>query len=212
MKKGKYLVFEGGEGCGKSTQAQILHDYLTKRKIDCILTREPGGTPLGEEIRTILLHPDLKKYPKTNLFLFEAARIQIFEEVIIPSLEKGTTIITDRSGYSTLAYQGHGQGVDLDLIRKLNEIATRGIKPDLMFILDIDPIKGLERLTTTEFGKRDAMESEGLAFHTRVNQGFLRIAKENPDIAIVIPYREGDITSMQEEIRRYVKDKLFREG
>lgn len=212
MQRGRYIVLEGGEGCGKSAQSQLLYDYLTKKKVDCILTREPGGTTVGEEIRSILLHPDLKKHLDTSLFLFEAARKQIFEDLIIPSLERGATVITDRSGYSTLAYQGYGQGVDLDLIRKLNEVATRGIKPDLMFILDIDPTIGLEKLTTKEFRKKDFMESQGPKFHARVNAGFLEIARDNPNISVVIPYREGDIKGMQKEIRKYVEERLFSEG
>jgi len=208
--RGKYFVLEGGEGCGKTWQAKELYDYLTRCGIDCIHTREPGGTTSAESIRRLILDPGADFSMESRFFLFEASRAEIFRKVIVPSLNEGKSILSDRSGYSTLAYQGYGSGIDLNLIRKSNELAMQGISPDLLVIIDISAEKGLEKLTTKEFGKRDAFESQLLDFHKRVNYGFLKIAEENPGISVVVPYVENGQEEMQREIRKYVLEKLAR--
>ena len=200
-KRGKYIVFEGGEGCGKTTQSFSLKKYLLEKGINCKKVHEPGYTPLATEIREKLLNYKEEIDPLTEIFLFEAGRADLFQKEIIPSLNKGQTIISDRSGYSTLAYQGYGGERDLNLIKKLNHIATRGIKPDLTFIIDINPERGLKKeVSSNRFAEK------GLEYHQRVRQGFLDIAKENDD-CVVVPYIEG-IEKMQSIIRDIMQKRL----
>ena len=207
-RRGKYIVFEGGEGCGKSSQAKLLFEYLTSKGIDCVSTREPGGTIEAEEIRKLILSPANSLSEEARFFLFEAARAEVYKSLVIPSLKEGKVVITDRSAYSTLAYQGYGSKIDLNLIRRANDLATFGYRPDLLFVVDIPARLGLEKLAIGEFGKKDAMESKGLKFHQRVNSGFLKIAKENSDISVTVPYIEGGLEQMQDRIRGYVHERL----
>jgi len=200
-RKGFYIVFEGGEGCGKTTQSQLFQNYLITKGIDSKRVYEPGYTLLAKDMRRMLLQYKLDIDPLTEIFLFEAGRADLFNKEIIPSLKKGQTIISDRSAYSTLAYQGYGGGKDIDLIKKLNYAATRGIKPDLAFIVDINPKEGLKKETSS-----DRFAKKGLEYHQRVRLGFLEIAKENKNCA-VIPYTEG-IEKMQERIRDIAQKRL----
>lgn len=200
-KRGHYVVFEGCEGCGKTTQISLLEKYLLEKGIDCKSVNEPGGTPLGRKIRIILLDYRRKLSPLTQLLLFEVARLSLHNQEIIPSLKKGQTIISDRSKYSSLAYQGYGGNMNLTLIKTLNYIATRGTKPDLTYILDIDSSVGLKREKVfTSFSNED------LEYHQRVRQGFLEIAKENSD-CVIIPYVDG-VEKMQDRIRAVVDKRL----
>jgi dTMP kinase len=203
MKKGCYIIFEGGEGCGKSTQAKLLHEYFNEEKIKNILSREPGGIKEAEQIRKILLDSKNNLDSITELFLFEAARTEFFKKKVIPNLKRKINVISDRSCYATEAYQGYAGEIKLSLIKKLNNIATQEIKPDLAFIIDVNPRKGLEK----ELAK-DRFAKKGLIYHTKVNQGYLKIAKQNPQNFIVIPYQEGKINEMQEQIRKHIKKKL----
>ncbi|MEE3142651.1 MAG: dTMP kinase, partial [Chloroflexota bacterium] len=139
-----FIVFEGGDGSGKSTQARNLSQRLRRRSIPVLLTREPGGTPSGESIRR-LLKGQRSFRPMSELLLFEAARAQLVESVIRPGLDGGTTVICDRYTASTVAYQGHGRGLDLALIQRLNEMATGGLVPDLTVLLDLSSLVGLSR-------------------------------------------------------------------
>tara|TARA_B100000315_G_C14460027_1_gene533297 strand:+ start:81 stop:731 length:651 start_codon:yes stop_codon:yes gene_type:complete len=211
-KEGLFIVFEGGEGSGKSTQAELMYNHLRHIGNDVIFTREPGGTPSAEEIRRILLNPEFEYRPETQLFLFEAARFEVFNSLIIPSLDEGKIVLSDRSGYSTLAYQGHGFGIDVDLIKRCNEFATQTTKPNLLFIFDVPARKGLERASTTEFGKQDSFERIGLEFHEKVNKGYLKIVEENPDIAVVIPdtdyEKERAMSQKHEQVKRYFSERL----
>jgi dTMP kinase len=203
MKKGAYIILEGGEGCGKSTQAKLLNNYFNQKGFSSIITREPGGVGEAEQIRAILLRPQNNLGDLTELFLYEAARTEVFRQKIIPSLEKGITVIADRSGYSTKAYQGYAGGVDLELIEKLNNLSTFGINPDLAFIIDIEAKLGLEREENIDrFGEK------GADYHEKVNQGYLEIAKEDPEKFVVIPYVDGGEGKMQEEIRYHIKDRF----
>jgi dTMP kinase len=173
-----FIVFEGGEGCGKSTQTRALYRRLSKDGFGAILTREPGGTKLGERVRRHLKRTgDTRISPLAELFLIATARAQLVSEIIRPELEKGKTVICDRFTPSTLAYQGYGRGLDTDAIRDVNDIATDGMSPDLVVLLDIPVEAGLSRKKSKE---RDRFESESLAFHSRVRRGYLDLAKADP--------------------------------
>lgn len=204
MKRGHYITIEGGEGCGKTTQAKLLFEYLTNKKIKCSLCREPGGVESAEEIRKIVLNKDYSLSNITELFLFEASRAEFFSNKVIPSVNEGTTIITDRSGYSTEAYQGYGGRISLELIKNLNALATFGLKPDLAFIIDINPMVGLEKQVV-----KDRFADKGLDYHKKVNEGYLKIAKQEPERFVVIPYENG-ISKIQEQIIKNVEEKLFK--
>ena len=187
MKNKKYvfITIEGCEGCGKTTQSKLLKEYLESKGLAVILTREPGGSDVAEQIRNILLNPKNTIYPFCELMLYEAARIQHLQEVIKPNLEKGYVVICDRFTDSTLAYQGYARGIDRDIIVKLNNIATEGIKPDLTIYLDINPYEGLKKATAVNkdclTGDGDRIERENLSFHNKVRKGFLTIAKKYPN-------------------------------
>ncbi|MDP3987338.1 MAG: dTMP kinase [Nanoarchaeota archaeon] len=208
MSRGKYILFEGGEGCGKSYQSRETLTYLQKKGIPCVTTREPGGTPGAEQVRRLILDPTEHFGMRAKLFLFEAARAEIYEKVIIPALEAGTSVVADRSGYSTIAYQGYGEGLDLGLIKRANEVATMGLRPDLLFILNVSPEVGLGRSTKNEFGKPDSIEALGLKFHRRVHRGYMEIARENSDIAIVVQDIPNGQEKMQEEIRTHLRNRI----
>lgn len=203
MQRGKYIVIEGGEGSGKSTQAKLLHESFVRSNIQCILAREPGGILESEKIRGILLDKENTLSPITELFLFEAARAEFFKKLVIPSLEEGKSVISDRSGYSSLAYQGYAGGLDLSLIEILNKQATFGIKPDLAFIIDIHAEKGLSKEL-----QADRFAAKGLEYHTKVNQGFRDIALRYDNNTVLVPYIENQIEETHQRIRDFVKYRL----
>jgi dTMP kinase len=182
-----FIVFEGGEGCGKSTQTRALYRRLSKDGFGAILTREPGGTRLGERVRRHLKRTgDTRVSPLAELFLIATARAQLVSEIIRPELEKGKAVICDRFTPSTLAYQGYGRGLDTDAIRDVNDIATDGMSPDLIVLLDIPVEAGLGRKKSKE---KDRFESESLAFHTRVRRGYMDLAKADPERWLVVDGR-----------------------
>ncbi|MDD5399275.1 MAG: dTMP kinase [Dehalococcoidia bacterium] len=175
---GLFIAFEGGEGCGKSTQARLLYNELQRHDVPALLTHEPGGTPLGDRIRKILkVKLDFNIGPKTELLLFAACRAQLIKDVILPALDKGTHVMCDRFSGSTLAYQGYGRGLDLDLIESINNAATGGLQPDMIFLLDIKPETGLRRKHNTD---SDRFETEDIAFHRRVREGYLELSRRDP--------------------------------
>ena len=190
--RGKFIVFEGGEGSGKTTQIQKLYQWLetwsktqeatkllrTKDNFSGVkLTREPGGTKLGKQIRQLLLNPSdaIAIASKTELLLYAADRAQHVEETLIPWLEDGYWVLCDRYTDSTVAYQGYGRQLDLDLIHQLNQIATSQLKSDLTFWLNVPPSVGLARMH--QRGQADRIEQANAAFHQRVNDGFTALAK-----------------------------------
>ena len=182
-----FIVFEGGEGCGKSTQTRALLRRLSKDGFRAVLTREPGGTRLGERVRRHLKRTgETRISPLAELFLIATARAQLVSEVIRPELEKGKTVICDRFTPSTLAYQGYGRGLNTDALREVNDIATDGMSPDLIVLLDIPIEDGLGRKKSKE---RDRFESESLAFHARVRRGYLDMAKADPERWLVVDGR-----------------------
>lgn len=169
-----FITFEGGEGSGKSTQARVLHKRLLSKGIPALLTYEPGGTPLGQQIRRWLKGTgDID--PQAELLLFTASRVQLVAAVIRPALKSGTVVICDRFYHSTIAYQGYGRGFSLELIRVTNNFATGGLKPDLIVLLDLPVEHRLSRKTP-----RDRFEQEETAFHQRVRNGYLEMAGEDP--------------------------------
>lgn len=201
LKKGIFITFEGPEGCGKSTQSKLLYDYL-KGRYGCVYTREPGGTEVGERIRQILLHSnDINISDITEVFLFEANRAQLVEEVIRPALKKKKIIICDRFSDATLAYQGYGGMVPLKAVESMNRIATGALEPDLTILLDIDTAAGLKRA-----GRKgiDRMEAKDIAYHRRVRAGYLKLAKKYPKRIKAIKVKDS-IGSIQNYVKREVE-------
>jgi dTMP kinase len=180
-----FVTFEGGEGSGKSTQARLLKETLEQEGRSVLLLREPGGTSLGEEVRRLLLHRETPLSPQAELLLFLAARAQLVDNVIRPALERGDTVISDRFSDSTLSYQGFGRGLNLAEIRTLDMSATGGLTPDLTVLLDVPVEVGRERNQANE----DAFEQEDDAFHEVVRQGYLALAKEEPERWLVLDGR-----------------------
>jgi dTMP kinase len=185
--RGWFITIEGPEGAGKTTQAGALADHLGRRGVDVHVTREPGGTWLGERIREILLArtaPAAPTDPLTDALLFSAARRQLVTEVIRPALEAGRTILCARFADSTLAYQGFGAGVALERLRELEAAATDGLKPDLTILLDLPAEDGLARVAPGDVTRFEA--EFDLAFHRRVRDGFLALAATEPDRFVVV--------------------------
>jgi dTMP kinase len=172
-----FITFEGGEGSGKTTQIAMLSEELRRRGMEVVTTREPGGTKLGEHIRNCLLNPDfgISFGPRAELLLFLASRVQHLEEVILPAISEGKTVICDRFNDSSVAYQGGARGLGLEAVRNLCSLACDNIEPDLTFFLDIDPEEGMKRLRR----ERDRLEDAGLQFHDSVREAFRQIALEN---------------------------------
>ncbi|MBO4709964.1 MAG: dTMP kinase [Kiritimatiellae bacterium] len=190
MGSGKFITFEGGEGCGKSTQVRRLKDALERRGLKVLLTREPGGTPLAERVRAILKdESDDPPCDRAELLLFLAARAQLVRNVIRPALDAGTWVVSDRFSDSTIAYQGYGRGLPLEVIRAANDFACEGLKPDLTLFLDVDPetsrarMRGREAATNTS---ADRIELAGDDFHARIRKGFLEMAAAEGDRIVTI--------------------------
>jgi dTMP kinase len=174
-----FISLEGPDGGGKSTQARLLVDYLKGRGLDVLLTREPGGTAIGDQVRRTLM--DLGNTgmdPRTEILLFSASRAQIVHQVIRPRLEAGGVVVCDRFYDSTLAYQGYGHGLDLGALRAITEFATGGLRPDLTLLLDLPAEAGLERRKSA--GQWNRLDAYDLAFHQRVRQGYFELAKAEP--------------------------------
>ena len=197
MACGRFITFEGGEGCGKSTQVVRLAAALEERGLKVLLTREPGGTRLSELIRT-LLKDEAEDPPvdRAELLLFLAARAQLVRNVIAPALEAGTWVISDRFSDSTVAYQGYGRGLPVDFVRQANDFACEGLRPDLTFLLDLDPetaerrMRGREAATNTS---ADRIERAGSGFHARLRKGFLELAAADaPRFSVVDASKSPD--------------------
>jgi dTMP kinase len=178
---GHFITFEGGEGSGKSTQIVMLRDALAADGRRVLALREPGGEPVAEAIREVLLFATAPVTDSAELLLFLAARAQLVEHVIRPALAEGQIVLCDRYSDSTVVYQGHARGQDVETVRQLNAFATRGLTPDLTLLLDIPPEEGLARQ-----GERNRMEQEPLDFHRRVRDGYLTEARRDPARITVI--------------------------
>lgn len=183
VRRGLFLVLEGVEGSGKTTQRGLLTEWLDRLGLPNTATREPGGTPAGEAIRRILL--ESKHLPEgAELLLFLAARAAVVEEVVRPALAQGRIVVADRFDLSTLAYQGHGRGIDLEAIRGANRLATGGLEPDLTIVLDVPAEQGLAR-TAMRPGGRDRIEAEGSAFLDRVARAYRLLAERQDGVICV---------------------------
>ncbi len=205
-----FITFEGPEGSGKSTQARLLADYLRECGEDVLLTREPGGTTIGDQIRAILhSHENTAMIGTTELFLYNAARAQIVAEVIRPALELDKIVLSDRYADSTIAYQGYGRQIDLKLVREITELATGGLKPDLTFLIDVGVEDGLTRrkngaVRGEEWNRMDSLSRE---FYERVRAGYLELMREEPQRWVRIDGTPG-IEEVQNELRRQMDYEL----
>ncbi|MFA5308039.1 MAG: dTMP kinase [Dehalococcoidales bacterium] len=196
-----FITFEGGEGCGKSSQSRLLYNRLKKLAIPALLTHEPGVTALGQKITRLLKWSrDIKISPLAELLLFNASRAQLLEEVVSPALAKGIIVICDRFADSTTAYQGYGRGLDLDTVKAVNRTGTQGLLPDLTILLDLPVATGLAR---KQDEKADRFQTEKLAFHRRVRKGYLDLAKDEPERWLVI-----DATKSIEEIASIIWQRV----
>lgn len=173
---GVFIAFEGPEGAGKSTQLRRLAQHLRTAGLEPLVTKEPGGTPVGEYVRrTVLLEPDLEIGPMTEFLLYSASRAQLVTDVLKPALAVSRTVLCDRYTGASVAYQGYGRGLPLDFIKGLNVQVTGGLVPDLTLLFDLEPEIGLARVATR--GEKDRLEGADLAFHRRVREGFLAQAE-----------------------------------
>ncbi len=212
--RGAFITFEGIEGSGKSTQIALLAEHLAAGGKDVTLTREPGGTKIGDQVRKILLDPANKGLtPRAELVLYAAARAQHLEELVRPALGRGAIVLCDRFSDATLAYQGHGRGLDAAMIRELDRTATAGLKPDLTILLDIDVAAGLARARGRNSSRgletEARFENEALAFHERVRQGYLVLAQAEPGrIRVINAARTPD--EIQNSVRSIVTGFLGR--
>ncbi len=210
-----FITFEGVEGSGKTTQINRLKKYLTQKGILCKVTREPGGCPIGEKIRKILLNPHHREMvPLSELFLYEASRAQHVKEVIEPLLAKGVVVLCDRFSDASIAYQGYGRKLDLGLVKRLNRLSSQQIKPHVTFLLDCPSDLGLKRAVQRNQVQRkereERFEREKIQFHYRVRRGYLSLAKKEPHRVKVIDTRQGEDKTF-EKIRQII-DNLIRRG
>ncbi len=186
IKKGLFITFDGPEGCGKTTQAHLLARMLKGKGYPVVLTRDPGGSPIAEEIRGLLLDRRYKRLSAlSETLLYETCRASLVQEVILPALKKGKIVICDRFSDATRVYQGAAGGVANGLIRKIDAFACQGLKPDLTFLLDVSSREGLRRLRRKRLF--DRMEGKPLRFHEKVRRGYLKIVRTEPKRIRFIP-------------------------
>jgi dTMP kinase len=210
--KGAFITFEGIEGSGKSTQIALLANYLTTRGVRHVLTREPGGTSIGDHVRKILLDPANRSLdPTAELLLYAAGRAQHLSEIIMPALAGGTNVLCDRFSDATLAYQGYGRGLEVEMIRSLDRIVTAGMHPDLTLLFDIEAASGIARARGRNNSRgleaEARFENEELAFHERVRQGYLTLVAQEPDRIQVVDASSSP-EAIQEKVRKIVDERL----
>jgi len=191
-----FFSFDGLDGVGKSTQAQLLAQWLRDEGYEVVQCRDPGSTKVGEKVRDLLLDTRAVISLRAEALLYMAARAQMVEEIIAPALRSGKVVVSDRFLLSNVVYQGHAGGLDVDMLWRLGEIATAGVRPDVTFLLDMDPAAAAGRLDRP----LDRMEQKGDAFRQRLRQGFLAEAAR-PDSRIVVISAEGSIEAVQQRIR-----------
>jgi len=200
---GIFVTFEGIEGSGKSTQANLFIEWLKDKGRDALFLREPGSTKLGEKIRDALLFSDSSEVSDSaELLLFLAARAQIVEEKVKPALDKDRIVVLDRYSDSTFAYQGYAGIIPVATIREMNYFATSGLTPDITFILDVDIEEGLKRA-----GCKDRIENKGLDFHSKVRDGYYRLAQDNSNRIFIVKVQDS-LQGTQSEIRRLFSSKF----
>jgi len=204
MEKGLLITFEGAEGSGKSTQILSAYEFLKQTKKNVFILREPGGVKISEKIRDILLDVASEEMGhECETFLYMAARAQLVEEVIKPALNEGKIILCDRFLDSTIVYQGYGNGIDIPLIKKMGALATKGVVPDLTLVFDVDAEEGLSRIKRA----KDRIEKRSLDYHNRVRQGYLELAKAEPQRVKVISAHQTK-EEIQTIVRRYIEELL----
>ncbi len=205
LNRGKFITFEGIDGCGKSTQVRLLVEKLEQLDIDVITIREPGGTRISESIRDILLYRDTHELgERTESLLMTASRAQLTKEVILPALKKGTWVFADRYADSTLAYQGGGREIEVDWLEKLNQFATYDTVPDLTFFIDVLPDEGVRRQKT----KLDRIEQAGIDFQSSVRNLYLKLAEKYSDRIIIIDGQE-DINKIHKNIWKEFEQRML---
>ncbi|HUP77256.1 MAG TPA: dTMP kinase [Pirellula sp.] len=205
-----FITVEGPDGSGKSTQLQLLVENLKQKGYDIVVTREPGGTTVGNQIREVLLSPDHHEMtPRVEMMLYAASRAQNVEQVIRPALERGAIVLCDRFIDASIAYQGYGLQYDLDQIRSLNEWATNGLTPDLTFLFDLNPERASARMK--DRGRLDRIESRDQAFHERVYAGFQTLLKQYPERIVRID-ADQSIECIQDEVLGYTIERLQQGG
>lgn len=197
MNRGLFITFEGADGCGKTTQLNLLEKYLKDKGLDVIVTREPGAKGLGEKFREILLNYDGIVSDRCESFLFLADRAQNIDTIVKPAVSSGKIVLCDRHIDSSVAYQGYGRGLDIQQIKNLNTIAAGGMLPDLTLVFDIDIETSMQRVGNN----KDRMENSGNEFFNRVRNGYLELAKQEPDRIKVV-----DSTSSIDDIHNKVKN------
>ena len=211
MAAGRFITFEGGEGCGKSTQIRLLADRLRAAGKEVLLTREPGGTALAEKIRSLVREEsDDPPNSRAETLLFIASRAQVVENVIRPALASGTWVLCDRFADSTFAYQGYGRGLDLDELKRINSFATGGLEPDMTILLNVSPEVSAKRMRAREVATNtdaDRMEKAGDGFHTRLRQGFLELAAAEPERFAVIQ-ADGSVEEVEEAVWNSIQPML----
>jgi len=203
---GFFVTFEGIEGCGKTTQIRHLTAHLEGKRQPFLLTREPGGTAISDRIRQILLSSENSRMePATEFFLYAAARAQHIAEVVLPALRNGKTVLCDRFADATLAYQGFGRGLNLAWLEEIHNRFLQGLKPDLTFLLDLPVEEGLRRAwkrMENQAVKEDRFEKEDLAFHQRVREGYLLLARREPNRIVVLDGMKDEQTLHREILNR----------
>lgn len=210
MQRGKFITFEGSEGCGKSTQIRLYVDWLRARGCEVLLTREPGGTAVGEKIRHLLQHdPEVEALcPESELLLFAASRAQLVRERIRPALESGLWVVADRFLDSSTVYQGVARGLDGKTVQRINDFVVGGTRPDLTLLLDLDAATGHARAVAASGEDRDRMEDQPLAFFEAVRQGYLELAAAEPDRIAVID-AAASVDEVFAEVVRLSEERLL---
>lgn len=201
--KGLFITFEGGDGCGKSTQLELVKKYLEEKGFKTLTTREPGSVGLGQKLREVLLHYDGDVAPRAEAFLFLADRAQHIAKIVKPAIDNGVIVLCDRHTDSSVAYQGYGRGEDIEQINMLNNLATQGIKPDLTLLFDVST----EVAQTRVGSEKDRMESAGIEFHKKVRQGYLEIAKKEPQRIKVVDSNLS-IEEVFAEVKKIIDEKI----
>jgi dTMP kinase len=201
----KFITFEGCDGCGKTTVLKLVSEELSKRNIDFLLTREPGGSKIAEQIRNIILDKkNIEEDSRTEALLYAASRRQHLTDVVLPALEKGKLVLSDRYIDSSLAYQGYARGIGIKEVMSINAFAINGLMPDVTFFLDLTPEEGLKRIASRS-RESDRLDKEKLAFHQKVYEGYKIIIKDDPKRFVIIDARKTPAQETKEIVDKIME-------